>query len=58
MRNHIDDLLSSFDLISSELATARRTGTDEEVLWLEVELQAIRTELGEIGQRPDDPEES
>lgn len=52
----IEHLWTSFDLIASELVTAKRTGTEDEILWLRVELQAIRTELGELGQHTVDPE--
>lgn len=57
----ITALWESFDLISAELAKAKRqlregNTTPEEVDWLRAELHGIRGYLAELGEHAVDPE--
>jgi hypothetical protein len=60
--DRIENLWGSFDLISAELVKAKRqfregNASQDDLLWLRVELQAIRHELCVLGQHTVDPEE-
>jgi hypothetical protein len=61
MNDRIENLWGSFDLISAELVKAKRqlregNASEDDVAWLRMELQAIRRDLGSLGQHAVDPE--
>ena len=61
MTDRIENLWGSFDLISAELVKANRrfregNASEDDLIWLKIELQAIRTELCSLGQHSVDPE--
>jgi hypothetical protein len=54
----IENLWGSFDLISAELVKAKRAvrenrGSQDDLTWLRIELQAIGDELDRLGEKPD-----
>jgi hypothetical protein len=61
MNDRIENLWGSFDLISAELVKAKRqfregNACEEDLTWLRIELQAIRSELCALGQHSVDAE--
>ena len=59
--DRIENLWGSFDLISAELVKAKRAlrenrGSEDDLLWLRIELMTIQNELEGLGQHPVDPE--
>ena len=61
--DRIENLWGSFDLISAELVKAKRqfregNTSEDDLMWLRIELQAIRSELSHLGQHSVDPEAS